>query len=42
MTSHWLVEVDAAARWLLNSAQDSPITERVFSPAGAFSVSYRW
>lgn len=42
MTSHWLVEIDAAARWLLNSAQESPITERVFSPAGAFSVSYRW
>ncbi|HWX34531.1 MAG TPA: MipA/OmpV family protein [Steroidobacteraceae bacterium] len=42
MTSHWLIEFDAAWRWLLNSAQDSPITERVSSVAGAFSVSYRW
>ncbi len=42
MTSHWMVEFDAAERWLLNSAQDSPITERVSSPVAAFSVSYRW
>jgi outer membrane scaffolding protein for murein synthesis (MipA/OmpV family) len=42
MTSHWLVQLDAAWRWLLNSAQDSPITERASSPAAAFSVSYRW
>jgi outer membrane scaffolding protein for murein synthesis (MipA/OmpV family) len=42
MTSHWLVELDAAWRWLLNSAQDSPITERVSAPAAAFSVFYRW
>ena len=42
MTSHWLVELDAAWHWLLNSAQDSPITERVSSPAAAFTVSYRW
>jgi hypothetical protein len=42
MTSHWLVQLDAAWRWLLNSAQDSPITERGSSPAAAFSVSYRW
>ena len=42
MTSHWFVELDAAWRWLLNSAQDSPITERTSSPAAAFSVSYRW
>ena len=42
VTSHWMVELDAACRWLLNSAQDSPITERVAAPAAAFSVSYRW
>jgi outer membrane scaffolding protein for murein synthesis (MipA/OmpV family) len=42
MTSHWLVEFDAAWRRLLNSAEDSPITERASSPAAAFSVSYRW
>ena len=42
MTSHWLVEFDAAWRRLLNGAEDSPITERASSAAGAFSVSYRW
>jgi outer membrane scaffolding protein for murein synthesis (MipA/OmpV family) len=42
ITSHWLVELDAAWRRLLNSAEDSPITERASAPAGAFSVSYRW
>ena len=42
VTSHWLVECDAAWRRLLGSAQDSPITERVSSPAAAFAVSYRW
>jgi outer membrane scaffolding protein for murein synthesis (MipA/OmpV family) len=42
MTSHWLVELDAAWHWLLNGAQDSPITERASAPAAAFSVSYKW
>jgi len=42
VTPHWLVEVDAAWRRLLKSAEDSPITERDSSAAGAFSVSYKW
>jgi outer membrane scaffolding protein for murein synthesis (MipA/OmpV family) len=42
VTPHWMLELDAACRWLLNSAQDSPITERVAAPAAAFSVAYRW
>jgi outer membrane scaffolding protein for murein synthesis (MipA/OmpV family) len=42
VTAHWMLELDAACHWLLNSAQDSPITERVSAPAAAFSVSYRW
>jgi outer membrane scaffolding protein for murein synthesis (MipA/OmpV family) len=41
-TSHWLVDLDAAWRRLLGSAQDSPITERESARAAAFSVSYRW
>lgn len=42
LSAHWLFEVDAAWRRLLNGAQASPTTERVSSAAGAFSASYRW
>ena len=42
MTPHWMVEVDAAWRRLLDGAENSPITERVSAAAAAFSVSYRW
>jgi outer membrane scaffolding protein for murein synthesis (MipA/OmpV family) len=42
MNAHWMVEVDAAWRRLLDDAEESPITERASSAAGAFSVSYRW
>ena len=42
VTPHWLVDFETACNWLLKSAQDSPLTQRVAQPAAALAVSYRW
>ncbi len=42
VTTHWLVNLDAAVNHLLESAADSPITQKTTQHAFALSVAYSW
>jgi len=42
VTTHWLVNMDAAVNRLLGSAADSPITQRTTQHVVTLSVAYAW
>jgi outer membrane scaffolding protein for murein synthesis (MipA/OmpV family) len=42
ISTHWLINVDAAVNHLLGSAADSPITQKTTQHALALSVAYNW
>jgi outer membrane scaffolding protein for murein synthesis (MipA/OmpV family) len=42
VTSHWLINADAAITRLLGSAQSSPITQSSFQGAVVLSMDYQW
>ncbi len=42
ITRNWLLNLDAAASWLQDSAADSPITEARLQRSLALSLNYKW